>query len=83
MRDLYRFLCMLPMSVARSPSGMFTIGHIAYRREGVFFPTENALAAGKGGRECTARGSILSCHVISLRLISKSTYDETDCASSF
>jgi len=31
------FLCMLPMSVARS-SDMFTIGCITYRREGVFFP---------------------------------------------
>jgi len=27
------FLCMLPMSVARSSSGMLTIGCIAYRRE--------------------------------------------------
>jgi len=32
-RDLY-FLCMLPMSVARSSSGMLTIGRIAYRRQG-------------------------------------------------
>jgi len=29
-----KFLCMLPMSVARSSSGMLTIGRIAYRREG-------------------------------------------------
>ena len=28
------FLCMLPMSVARSSSGMLTIGRIAYWREG-------------------------------------------------
>jgi len=28
-----KFLCTLPMSVARSPSGMLTIGRIAYRRE--------------------------------------------------
>jgi len=28
-------LCMLPMSVARSSSGMLTIGRIAYWREGV------------------------------------------------
>jgi len=28
------FLCMLPMSVARSSSGMLTIGRIAYQREG-------------------------------------------------
>jgi len=32
--DIYHFLCMLPMSVARS-SGMLTIGRIAYRQEGV------------------------------------------------
>jgi len=42
------------MSVVRSSSGTFTIGRIAYRRE-VFFPIENALSAGKGGCECTAR----------------------------
>jgi len=29
-----KFLCMLPMTVARSSSGMMTIGRIAYRREG-------------------------------------------------
>ena len=29
-----KFLRMLPMSVARSSSGMLTIGRIAYRREG-------------------------------------------------
>jgi len=33
-----KFLCMLPVSIARSFSGMFTIGRIACRREGVFFP---------------------------------------------
>jgi len=43
------FFCTLPMSVARSSVGMLTIGRIAYRREGVFFPIENALSAGKGG----------------------------------
>jgi len=31
-RDLYQFLCMLPMSVARSSFGMLTIGRIAYRQ---------------------------------------------------
>ena len=41
-RSLPDLLCMLPMSVARS-SGMLTIGRIAYRREGVFFPIDNAL----------------------------------------
>jgi len=37
------FFCVLPVSVARSSSGMFTIGRIAYRREGIFFPIDNAL----------------------------------------
>ena len=32
--SLPNFLCMLPMSVARSSSGMLTIGRIADRREG-------------------------------------------------
>jgi len=32
-RDLYHFLRMLPMCVARSSSGTLTIGRIAYRRE--------------------------------------------------
>jgi len=31
---------MLPVSVARSSSGTLTIGRIAYRWEGVFFPIE-------------------------------------------
>jgi len=49
------------MSVARFLCGTFTIGRIACRREGVFFPTENALSAGKGGWECAQRGrSMLS-----------------------
>ena len=43
MWSLPNFLCMLPMSVARSSSGMLTIGRIAYPREGVFFPIDNAL----------------------------------------
>ena len=34
MRDLYQFLSTLSMSVARSSSGMLTIGHIANHREG-------------------------------------------------
>ena len=34
MRDFTKFLRMLSMSVARSSSGMLTIGRIAYRREG-------------------------------------------------
>jgi len=32
-QPLPNFLCMLPMSVARSSSGKLTIGRIAYRRE--------------------------------------------------
>jgi len=39
-RSLPNFLCVLPMSVARS-SGTLTIGRIACRREGVFFPIDN------------------------------------------
>ena len=56
---------MLPMSVARSS---YTIGCIAYRREGVFFPIENALSAGKGVWECTARAkyAIYDCLVFIL-----------------
>ena len=30
-----KFLCMLPMSMAQSSSGMLTIGRIAYQQEGV------------------------------------------------
>jgi len=32
-----------------------TTGRIACRREGVFFPIENALSARKGGWKCTAQ----------------------------
>jgi len=39
---------MMPMFVARSSCGMLTMGRIAYCREGVFFPIENALSAVKG-----------------------------------
>jgi len=46
---LPNFLYLLPVSVARSSSDTFPIGRIAYRREGVFFPTENVLLAGKWG----------------------------------
>ena len=54
------FLCMLPMSVIRSSSDMFTIGHIAYRREGVFFPNENALSARKTDGSAQGGRSMLS-----------------------
>ena len=64
-RDLYQFLCLFPVSVARS-SDTFMIGRIAYRREGVFFPLENALSAGKGGWECTAwaKYAIYDCFAV-------------------
>ena len=65
-RSLPNLLCMLPVSVARSSSDMFTIGRIAYRWEVVFFPIENALSAGKVGWECTARAkyAIYYCLVV-------------------
>jgi len=56
-RDHYQSFCACCLSPWLGPpptSDMFTIGRIAYRREGVFFPL-NALSAGKGGWECTAR----------------------------
>jgi len=40
--SLLNFVCMLPVYVAQSSSDMLTIGCIAYRREGVFFPIDNA-----------------------------------------
>ena len=43
-----KFLYMLPMSIAWSSSDMFTIGRIAYRREGVFSPSEMHYRPGKG-----------------------------------
>jgi len=46
------------MSVARSSSGMFMIGGIAYRREGVFFAIENALSAGKGRMGVHSAGEV-------------------------
>jgi len=42
-----KFLCMSPVSVARS-SDMFTIGRITCRGEGIFFAIESVLSAGKG-----------------------------------
>jgi len=67
-RSLPIFLCMLPVSMARSSSDTFTIGRIAYRREGVSFPIENVFLVGKGGWECTARAkyAIYDCLVLSL-----------------
>jgi len=67
-QSLPNLLCMLLLltSVARSSSNMFTIGCITYCWEGVFFPIENALLAGKGGWECTARVkyAIYNCLVV-------------------
>ena len=57
-----KFLCMLPLSVTRSSSNMFTIGRIVYRREGVFFPIENALSAGKGDGSAE-RGRSMLCTI--------------------
>jgi len=56
-RDLYQVLCML--SLVRGSVLLRRVYDrlIAYRREGVFFPTENALSAGKGGWEFTARAN--------------------------
>ena len=65
-RSLPIFLCMLPISVARSSCGMFTIGRIADHREGVFFSIENALSSGKGLCECTARAK---CAVYTISLL--------------
>jgi len=48
-RSLPNFLCMLPMSVAGSSFGTLMIGPMVRCREGVFFPTDKALSAGKGG----------------------------------
>jgi len=47
---------------------MFTIGRIAYRREGVFFPIENASLAEKGDGSAHRGRSMLS--TIALLIIS-------------
>jgi len=44
------------MSVAQSSSDTFTLRRIAYHQEGVFFPTENALSAGKRGMGAHSEG---------------------------
>jgi len=48
---------------------VYTTGRIAYRREGVLFPIENALSAGKRGWECTARAkyAMYDCLVLAWR----------------
>jgi len=45
-RSLPIFLCVFLMFMAPSSSGIFTIGHIAYRRDGLFFPIDNAYSSG-------------------------------------
>jgi len=60
-RSLPNFLCMLALSVARSSSGMFTVGCIVCRQEGVFFRIENALSTRIGGRECTTQAKYAIC----------------------
>jgi len=59
-RYLPKYLCMLPMSVALSSSGMFTIGRIAYRWEGVFFPLKMHYRPGKGDGSAQRGRSMLS-----------------------
>jgi len=51
---LPNFMRILPMSMARSSSGMFTIGCIAYRQEGIFFHINNIMQH---------KGSFCYCHV--------------------
>ena len=60
-----KFLCMLPVSVARSSCDLFTIGRIACSREGFFFPIENAFGR-EGGWGCTAQAkyAIYDCLVM-------------------
>jgi len=47
-------------------SGMFTIGRIACRWEGVFFPIKNCIIGWESGWECTARAkyAIYDCLVL-------------------
>jgi len=66
---------MLPMSVARSSSGMFSIGRIAYRREGVFFPIENVLSVGKGDESAKCGRSMLSAIALFFLFLSQINFD--------
>jgi len=59
-RSLPNFSCMLPVSVARSSSGVFVIGRIAYQREGVFFPLKMNNHLGKGDESAQRGQSMLS-----------------------
>jgi len=66
------FCACCPCPWLGSASGMFMIGCIAYHREGVFFPVENALSARKGGWECTAwaKYAIYNCLVTFVSFLS-------------
>ena len=66
------------MSVVRFSSDMFTLGRIAYRQEGVFFPLKNALSAGKGDGSAQRGRSMLptiALFLLSLSLPSLDCFD--------
>ena len=66
--SLPQFLCMLPISVARSSSGMLTIGRIAYRREG----SDGSAQRGRSVIDSLSdswRSSFLVCRAESLRAL--------------
>ena len=52
--------CLCPWLQALSSCDMFTIGRIAHRRAGVFFPVEKALSVGKGDGSAERGRSMLS-----------------------
>ena len=63
MRDLYQIFAHVAFvrdSVLLQHA--YTIGRIVYRREGVFFPIENALSAGKGDGSAE-RGRSMLCTI--------------------
>jgi len=53
---------------------MFTIGRIAYHREGLFFRIENALSAGKMGWECTGWAKCASYYCLVVVVEQKMAY---------
>ena len=58
--DLYQIFCAccLPVSVVQLSSDTFTIGRIAYRRAGVFFPLTMYYRPGKGGIGVHSAGEV-------------------------
>jgi len=65
-RDFYQFLCMLPASVARSSSDMFTIGRISpFAGKGFSSPLKMHYRPRKGIWECTARANcaVYTCSI--------------------